>query len=180
MLVIVGGLPATGKTSLCRAVARETGAIHLRIDTIEQAIVDAGLGTQPLGPAGYVVAYALAREQLAQGRDVLADSVNPLAVTRDAWRGVADDAGVGAIEVEVVCSDPVEHRRRAQTREIDVPGLDRPTWSRIQARRYEPWVREHLVVDTATATVSEAAARICRAMAAALPTPAQPTPARRP
>jgi predicted kinase len=38
MLIIFGGLPATGKTTLSRALARELGAVHVRIDTIEQAI----------------------------------------------------------------------------------------------------------------------------------------------
>lgn len=39
MLIIFGGLPGTGKTTIARELARQTGAMHLRIDSIEQAIM---------------------------------------------------------------------------------------------------------------------------------------------
>ncbi|MHA6764201.1 hypothetical protein [Streptacidiphilus sp. PAMC 29251] len=52
-------------------------------------------------------------------------------------------------EVEVVCSDQAEHRRRATERTVDIPDLPLPSWEEIAARRYEAWDREHLVVDTA-------------------------------
>jgi hypothetical protein len=41
------------------------------------------------------------------GRTVVADSVNPLAVTRDAWRQVAATTSSEIVEIEVVCSDKV-------------------------------------------------------------------------
>ncbi|MER6141898.1 AAA family ATPase [Streptomyces sparsogenes] len=39
MLIVIGGLPGTGKTTLARLLAARIGAVHLRVDTIEQAIV---------------------------------------------------------------------------------------------------------------------------------------------
>ena len=149
MLIVIGGLPATGKTTLARLLAARTGGVHLRIDTIEQAIVRSGLARHPVGPVGYVVGYALAEEQLRQGHTVIAESVNPLALTRDAWRDAAVRAGVPVLEAEVVCSDPDEHRRRAHSRAVDIPDLPLPDWEQIVGREYEPWNREHLVVDTA-------------------------------
>lgn len=149
MLIVLGGLPATGKTTLARLLAARTQGIHLRVDTIEQAIVRSGLARHPVGPVGYVVGYALAEEQLRQGLTVIAESVNPLAVTRDAWRDAAVRAGVPVLEVEIVCSDPDEHRRRARSRSVDIPDLPLPDWDQIVERDYEPWNRDHLVVDTA-------------------------------
>ncbi|MDQ1023172.1 putative kinase [Streptomyces umbrinus] len=67
MLIVIGGLPATGKTTLARLLAADIGAVHLRVDTIEQALVRSGLTGHPVGPAGYVVGYALAEEHLRQG-----------------------------------------------------------------------------------------------------------------
>ncbi|MEV1009139.1 AAA family ATPase [Streptomyces sp. NPDC049881] len=167
MLVIICGLPAAGKKTLARALARRTGGVHLRVDTIEQAIVRSGLAAQPLGPAGYAVAYALAEEHLRQGLTVIAESVNPLAVTRDAWRDVAGRAGVPVLEAEIVCSDPAEHRRRAEHRTVDIPDLALPTWEAIVGRAYEPWDREHLVVDTAGRDVAACVADLIRGLPSA-------------
>jgi predicted kinase len=164
MLVVIGGLPATGKTTLARLLDAEIGAVHVRVDTIEQALVRSGLARHPLGPADYVVGYAPAEEQLRQGLSVIAGSVNPLEATRDAWRDAAVRAGVGWAEVEVGCSDAAEHRRRVASRSVDIPELPLPDWAEVTGREYEPWDREHIVVDTAGATPEESLAALVRAI----------------
>ena len=54
LLIVLGGLPATGKSMLAAHLARELRAIHLRVDTIEQAMRNSGLELS--GPEGYLVA----------------------------------------------------------------------------------------------------------------------------
>lgn len=54
-------------------------------------------GSLRLDDAGYRVAYALADDNLRLGRTVIADSVNPIGLTRDAWLSVADRAQVTAV-----------------------------------------------------------------------------------
>jgi len=157
VLVVVGGLPATGKSTIAGILARQTGTPYLRIDRIEQAIVAWSPLSHPLGPAGYAVAYELAREQLQLGLDVIVECVNPITLTRYSWLRTADEAGTGIVEVEVVCSDESEHRRRVETRTSDVEGLVLPTWAAVVGREYEPWSRKHVVVDSARMTASNAA-----------------------
>ncbi|MGA2077659.1 MAG: AAA family ATPase [Terriglobia bacterium] len=156
MLIVIGGLPATGKTAIARELARQIGAVHLRIDSMEQAIRASGAASQGLNDAGYLVAYAVAEDNLRVGRTVIADSVNPLQLTRDAWVKVAERAQVNAVEIEVKCSDVSEHRRRVETRTTDIPGLRLPTWEEVISREYHPWDREHLVIETAGQTVEQA------------------------
>ena len=167
MLIIFGGLPGVGKTALARELASQMGAVHLRIDSIEQAIRTSDGASQSLDDIGYRVAYAVAEDNLRIGRTVIADSVNPLQLTRDAWLDVAQRTRVRAFEVEVRCSDLNEHRRRVETRVTDVPGLILPAWTDVVAREYDPWRREHLVIESAARTPEQNVALIREALSAA-------------
>jgi hypothetical protein len=53
------------------------------------------------------------------------------------------------VEIETICSDVQEHRRRIETRPHDLPGLVLPTWQEVLDRDYRGWDREHLTIDTA-------------------------------
>ena len=156
MLIVFSGLPGSGKTTIARALAARLGAAHLRIDSIEQALVRSG--EMPAAPivAGYAVAYAVAEDCLAGGATVIADSVNSVAVTRTAWRDVARRAARPALEVGVVCSDAAEHRRRIEARSADIEGHVLPDWQSVLDRPFEPWQDEVLVIDTARLTTDEA------------------------
>jgi predicted kinase len=164
MLIIFGGLPATGKTTIARELARQLGTIYLRIDTIEQAMRDATTARHPMNDEGYRIAYAVAEDNLRLGLTVISDSVNPIQLTRDSWIGVAHRAQARPAEVEVICSDPRLHRQRVETRSGDIRGLKLPTWEEVVARDYEPWEREHIVIDTAGRSVAESIQQLREAL----------------
>ena len=152
MLIVLSGLPGTGKTTIARKLAKELAAVYLRIDSIEQAIRNAG---KPVEGEGYSVAHAVAEDNLRLGRIVVADCVNPWPLTRREWRAVADRAGVRALDVEIVCSDPGEHRRRVEARTADITGHRLPTWPEVVERDYRPWDVERIVIDTARLSVED-------------------------
>ena len=162
MLVVFSGRSGTGKTTVARALARAMSAVYLRIDSIEQAMRNEGT---TVVAEGYVAAHAVGEDNLRLGRTVVADSVNPWPLTRAAWRAVAERAGVGALDVEVICSDAGEHRRRVESRQADIPGHRVPTWQEVVDRDYRPWDTDRLVIDTARLGVDEAVRAILRAMA---------------
>ena len=150
LLIVFAGLPATGKTTLARGLARRLAATHLRIDTIEQSLKAAGLAVDG---NGYAIANALAADNLALGRTVIADCVNPVLASRNGWRETASRCAAPLFEVEIICTDLAEHHRRVESRVTDIEGLVLPSWDKVMSRTYEPWDREHFVLDTAGASV---------------------------
>jgi predicted kinase len=148
VLIVFGGLPGTGKTTLARLLAAELSAAYVRIDALEAAMGRAGLPRdERVGLAAYTVAHAVAEGSLLAGATVVVDAVNPVEEARRAWRELAHRVARPLRVIEVTCSDQAEHRRRVEQRTADLDH-DLPTWSDVLAREYEPWKEERLVVDT--------------------------------
>ena len=145
-LYIFSGLPGSGKSTLGQLLATHVGATYLRIDSIEQALRD--LCSIDVQGEGYRLAYRGAADNLRLGISVVADSCNPIELTRREWERVAVGTGARYVNIEVVCSDRREHRKRVETRLGTVPGLPLPTWREVVEREYHGWTVDRVVVDT--------------------------------
>lgn len=168
LLVVIGGLPAVGKTAVCRALLGERPMTPpmtwLRVDSIEQALRRSGeMAPDMPGGAGYYAAAAVAGDVLSTGGDVLVECVNPLPITRRLWERTAADAGSCLLQVELVCSDRDEHRRRVEQRVSDIEGLVLPDWRDVLQRDYAPWPEADLRLDTGRLEVTGVAELIARA-----------------
>lgn len=152
-MFIFSGLPGAGKTTLSRRLAQHIGAAYLRIDTIEQALRD--LCGLPVEGEGYSLAYRLAADNLRLGLHVVADSCNPIELTRREWENVATSNAAEFVNIEVTCSDIEEHRLRIETRTSDIDGLESPNWQAVVDREYHNWSRDRVLIDTANRSVED-------------------------
>lgn len=162
MLIVFTGLPGTGKTTIAKDLAATTGALYLRVDTIEQAIRNSGVLAQDVGRSGYMVANELALSNLRIGLTVIVDCVNPVIESRMKWSDIASSAGVQLANIQVICSDLTEHQRRVETRAVDILGLVPPTWESVLNHEYEPWDEAPFCIDTALITSVQAVAMIVK------------------
>lgn len=149
MLIVFSGLPGVGKSSIAKALAKKMSAVYLRIDSVEQAIQASDVLRDDIGISGYAACYALAKDNLLLGHTVIADCVNPVCWSRDAWMRVAIDADVPGLEIEILCTDSEEHRKRVECRKAEVPGLVLPDWQQVINKEYQQWQRARITVDTA-------------------------------
>ena len=154
-LIVLAGLPASGKSTIARQLARRTGAMWLRVDSMDQAIWASGTAPEDLRDWTYRAAQAVAADNLALGRDVIADCVNDWREARGGWDACGRQAGAEVVWLEIVCSDAAEHRRRVETRVGDVEGLKLPDWNAVTARDYQPWDFDRVTIDTAHQTLEQ-------------------------
>lgn len=135
-LIVVGGLPGTGKTTLSRMLVPELRAAYLRVDVVETPLQRAGIS---VGVLGYEMVREVARSNLELGVSVVVDLVNPVPGTRQIWRGLAADTDSDLVVFECYLPDASEHRRRVKARKPDLDGQVLPTWAEVAGREYSPW-----------------------------------------
>jgi hypothetical protein len=96
--------------------------------------------------------------------DVVADTVNPIGLTRRWWVEAAEACNARLLNVEIVCSDRAEHKCRVETRRSDIVGLDLPDWKQVQSRDYEDWTGNRVVLDTSKLSVNDCVKGIIAAL----------------
>jgi predicted kinase len=151
MLIVLSGLPATGKTVLAADLARSLGAVLLSVDPVDSALAQAGVRENgATGLAAYAVVGAMAEQNLALGTTVVVDAVNAVGEAKTFWIDLARRLGARLLAVETILSDPAIHRERLAGRVREL-AIAEPTWDAI-ARRREEWVAwpfAPLVIDSA-------------------------------
>ena len=164
MLIVLSGLPGSGKTTIAKTLVARSAAFYVRIDEIEHALRQQR-PRHDIGPEGYLVAYAIASSNLQLGKSVIVDCVNPVPESRDGWRRVAQGiAGTRIMEVEVICSDLAVLQRRVEERHADIPDFKLPDWNEVRSLRYVPWTEPRIVIDTAKLGILDAVSAVEAAM----------------
>ena len=148
-LVVVGGLPGTGKSTVAAALGERLGAVVLRTDEVRRNLPAGAPGTPGSGvdrydPAAVHAVYGKmldeARELLGLGEHVVLDATWGDAAERAAARLVAE--ATAADLSELCCVLPAEvaaERIRARTRAGTDPSEATPDVAAALAERFAPW-----------------------------------------
>jgi predicted kinase len=142
VLIVISGLPGTGKSAVAAELAARLGAVHLSIDPVEDALLGAGLPRSwETGVAAYEAARVMAEQNLALGASVVVDAVNDSEPARETWRMAAARTRAELAFVLLALDDEPEHRRRLESRRRDLAHVPEPTWDEVTARAaaYAPW-----------------------------------------
>jgi predicted kinase len=153
ILYIFSRLPGSGKTTLAKNLSKTLKAVYIRIDTIEQGIRD--LCNFNVQGEGYRLAYKIIADNLIIGNNVVVDSCNPIKFTRNEYENIAIENNCKYKNIEIICSNKMEHKIRIDTRENDIKNLKLPTWEEVEKRDYEEWDKEHIIIDTANRNIED-------------------------
>ena len=146
LLVLVTGLPGTGKSSVAEVIAAEAEAAVLAHDWVMSGLrpypeVQAVLSEmEPSGHrvVGWSILTALARSQLRRGRSVVLDGVARKPEIAQCAAIAAQEAA-RLVVVSTQCSDRRVHRSRVEGRERKIPNWYELTWERVEAA-LDSWV----------------------------------------
>jgi predicted kinase len=144
LLVLVTGLPGTGKSTIADVAAAELGAPLLAHDWAMsglrphpelQEALDA-MGLRGHRGVGWSILWALARAQLRRGQPVVLDGV-ARAPEVAGTRALAGEEAALSFVVMTECSDPELHRSRIEGRRRGIPGWYELDWERVARSRRE-------------------------------------------
>ena len=147
-VIIIGGLPGTGKTTIANSLSKSINVPVFTKDTLEAAVVRRGLASsQSLNGVGYELMAVLASNELRQGRSSILDCIASAERVKKFWGFLINEK---SSYIECVCSDIDIHRERLKNRKRNIPNWYELNWKDVLKIKevYKPWSEERLVLDT--------------------------------
>jgi predicted kinase len=157
LLVVVTGLPGTGKSTMADHAGEVLPASVLSHDwamsglrpflEVEAAVAAIRFGNRQVG---WSILRALGRAELRRGRSVVLDGVaRPPDI--EACKSLASEEHAGLVIVEAICSQPELHRARVEGRRRMIPGWYEITWTNVlgSAETWEAVEGADLTLDAA-------------------------------
>ena len=147
MLIIVCGLPGSGKTTLAQAVARDLCAVHVSSDITRKSMYPSPTYTPQEKATVYTSMAAEAESLVRQGKDVVADATFYREAERERFAAIARAAGTEAFVIMTVLAEDEIRKRLARRQKGGPSDADFSVYFRMKGL-FEPVSGRHLVVDS--------------------------------
>lgn len=147
MLVLVCGLPGTGKSTLAKALAGKRGAAYISSDAVRMEALEERTYSPEEKFQIYDAMLQKAEGELKAGRGVILDATFYKRELRGKAREAAERAGAGFRIIECVADEGLL-RERMEARKGDLSEADFEVYMKVRGE-YEAVEEGHLVVDTA-------------------------------
>ncbi|MBV7339871.1 AAA family ATPase [Chloroflexi bacterium TSY] len=154
-LILLTGLPGTGKSTLAKALSDKIQVPVFSKDIIEAALLRCDVktacnGGQPVSYAVYEILFALAEQQLSLRQSCIIDCVASHPTVRKQFQLTAKQHHAKWLVIECICSDEEIHKTRLTTRKRNIPGYRELDWYHLlkTKERYVQWEESRHIVDS--------------------------------
>lgn len=149
MLILVCGLPASGKSNLARGLAKKVNAQALNTDIVRKELLLKPNYTVEEKELIYDVTFLLTKYLLKNRRNVIIDGTFYKKKLRNRVREIANLTRSRFNIIECVCSEEVikERMERRAGRTGNLSDADFEVYEKIKAE-FEPITEDHIVVHT--------------------------------
>ncbi len=165
-LIIVSGLPGTGKSFFCRKLAERLPFVILSSDTLRKILFPSPQYKESENKRLFSACHVLIEELLKKGIPIIFDATNLLERHREYLYRAAERAGAKLVVVWVEAPPEVVQRRLLAREKGTLPRYDSDAgwevYNKMKPRR-EKISRNHFVVDTSQA-IAPAVDKIVRAV----------------
>lgn len=148
-LVVISGLPGTGKSQFARELRDRTGAVVLESDALRRLLVERPSYSWQESRRLFAAIHGVVERLLCEGMSVILDATNLAEAYRRPLYAIAEECNARLLLVEVTAPTEVARKRLAErvvaggsSSEADVAVYERMLTAREKIRR------EHFVVNT--------------------------------
>jgi len=150
-LVLVSGLPGSGKSYFSRELSKRYPLTHLNSDVLRRALFPHAAHSAAESTRLFAAVHALVERLLSRGAGVVLDATNLKAAHRRPLYDIAERAGAALVIVHTEAPTEVaRHRLESRARGQDIEDASEataPVYDRMR-REAEPIARPHIRVDT--------------------------------
>jgi predicted kinase len=147
MLIIVCGLPGSGKTTLADALTKRFSAVHISSDITRKRMFERPAYSGEEKASVYARMAAEAESALGEGKDVVVDATFYREGERERFRKLAESAGTGSFIVMCVLNERKTKARLERRRRGGPSDADFGVYLKLKGA-FEPIKARHLVTDT--------------------------------
>lgn len=162
VLVLLSGLPGTGKSYLAWRLAEKFPLVIVESDRVRKTLFPEPTYSAEESQTVHRTCHRLVAYFLEQGRDVLYDATNLGEFHREFVYHIAEEKGARLVVVRTVAPPQVVEKRLSHNSERGASEANWEVYLEL-AKNEEPIARPHLVVDT-TQDADQALAKVLRAI----------------
>ncbi|CAD5265128.1 MULTISPECIES: ATP-binding protein [unclassified Imperialibacter] len=151
MMVIIAGLPGSGKTYLATRLAARLGAVHISSDRVRKTMGALGKYSPKDKLKVYSEMIKLTEKALRKGETVLVDATFYQQKVRDSFAELATELATPMAVIEVWTAEKLARQRVSKHRDDSEAGVE--TYERMKAE-FEEIAGPHLRLESLDANIN--------------------------